>query len=235
MQTHKEWLSQAVYRQAIHDNLMHIQQLIDKSPRGDRCPRLTFLIKHLLAQWQTKADEIAREKQSRLSLSQNFKRDLMTTLESYVKYCREQGRTILEARLEDINYLRNLLNTTDDLTQLRESVVQRYQIMQRPPLAKLITSLDGSVLRHGLRGILENPQYSTERFKRAVTQATTSIAPDVNNNEVLAMKQQLAQMQAQIQQLMNNTEYADPLLKSSDIVSNHFRFFNAPQGIKPIN
>ncbi|BBB14785.1 hypothetical protein RVIR1_10440 [Candidatus Rickettsiella viridis] len=255
LQNHKGWLSQATCRQPLQDSLTTIQHLIEQGPYAAHCTRLAFLLKHLSTQLHAKAEEIARERHRAASLTQNFKQDVSIALEAYVKYYHDQGQTIPEARMADIDYLRKLLNTTHDLLLLREGVMQRYQTMQRPPLAKLMTSLDGSALRQGLRIVLEHPKYRIEQFTLAVAslpsssqkvlyqgnnlsdfalrskesivdrQATASSIPDINNMALLTLEQQFTQVQTQIQQLMNNTDRTNLPLQSPDIVKNHARFF----------
>jgi hypothetical protein len=257
LQNHEDGLSQAIHHQPLQDSLIAIQHLIEQGHGTDRCPRLTFLIKHFLRQLQAKTEESAREKQRAVSLMQNFKQDLSTALEAYINYCHKQGRVIPEARVADIGYLRQLLNTTHDFLPLREGVRQRYQTMQRPQLAKLITSLDGSVLRYNLQAVLENPNYRVEQFKHAVTvsrppsqevldqknnlsdsalknkestvdrHATFSSISVTTNTILFTLEQQLAQMQTQLQSLMNNTNNTNPFLKSPDTVKNPSRFFKS--------
>lgn len=189
------------------------------------------------------------------TLIQNFKHDVSIVLDTYIKYCQGQRRAISEARMADVDYLRQLLNTTYDFLPLREGVMQRYQTMQRPPLAKLITSFDGSVLRLNLRTVLENSNYSVEQFKLAATasqpsfqavinqktnlsdsalknkestvdrQATFSGIPDRTNTVLLTLEQQLTQIQTHIHVLMNNRDDVSSSFKPPDSVQNPSRFF----------
>ncbi len=239
MQNHNNELSQVIHYQSLQDSLVSIQHLIEQGPHS--CTRLTFLLKQLLADLHTQTKKMTRDSNHTLSLIQNFKHDISIALDTYVKYCQEQRRAIPEARMADIDYLCQLLNTTYDFLPLRKGVMQRYQTMQRPPLAKLITSFDGSVLRLNLRAVLDNPNYSLNQVinqKNSLSdsalkdkegtvdrQATFSGISDTTNTVLLTLEQQLAQIQTHIQVLINNRDNASSSTKPHDSVQSPSRFF----------
>ncbi|MES2998954.1 MAG: hypothetical protein V4700_06520 [Pseudomonadota bacterium] len=176
IQNHGDLLSQATYRQQVQTVLETIQLLANSDSVAHRQAQLTSLLERLSALLRKKAIEITRQKSCSPDLIHNFKRDLLAALANYAQHYSNQGEALPTARLSDIEYMRGLLNSSKDVIQMREEIIQRYQIIQSAWPIKLITSLDRSFLLRSLQNVLKNPKYSMDQLTLA-------------NNNILSLPQ----------------------------------------------
>ena len=160
----QDLLRQTEYCQKIQDIIQASQRLLDNDSAEHYYPLLIGRLEDLSVLLRNNAEKKIQTNYCSASML-CFRRDLSAVLDNYVQRYQDQGLAIPKKRTADVDFIREQLHTTKDIVELRENLSHHYRVMWRPRIPKKIPFFDRSVLRRGLRRILENPDYSPEQLQ----------------------------------------------------------------------
>lgn len=195
-----ELLDQSIYRQRLQTSVAHFQCLADNDSPAYRSAALMSMFESLSVLFKEKETQSIDQIHRATELIQRFKHDLGIALENCLQRCTSQALTFSANHVLELYNLQQFLKETNDVIQIRELFIQRYQAIPRFQFIKLFAASPHKTFQHELQTVLENPNYSIEELKRAAD-TLASVQRNIVLNDSAStstMEKQKTQLSVQI-------------------------------------